>query len=142
MTKVQQNVAHPWQCDVMGHLTTRFYVGMFDNAAYHFVYELFGWSGSQDAKKRLAWVDVRHVINYQAEVVAGDLLEISASLVKLGTKSLTAAYEMRNLSKNEIAATLESTSVLFDLKKRKAVVISETLREQAKQHLVKNPGAC
>ena len=27
-------VVHPWLCDMMGHLTTRHYVGMFDDAAY------------------------------------------------------------------------------------------------------------
>ena len=30
MQVVHKGVAHPWQCDVLGHLTTRFYVAMFD----------------------------------------------------------------------------------------------------------------
>ena len=35
MNLVQKSVAHPWMCDVLGHLTTRHYVAMFDDAAYH-----------------------------------------------------------------------------------------------------------
>jgi len=27
---VNKSMAHPWECDVKGHLTTRFYVAMFD----------------------------------------------------------------------------------------------------------------
>ena len=30
MISVYKAVAHPWQCDVLGHMTTRFYTGMFD----------------------------------------------------------------------------------------------------------------
>ena len=38
MVLVQKNVAHPWMCDVLGHMTTRHYVAMFDDAAYHMLY--------------------------------------------------------------------------------------------------------
>ena len=99
MISVQKSVAHPWQCDILGHLTTRFYVAMFDDATYHFLYEVFGWNGSSDDQGKLGWVDVKHVINYQAEVAAGELLEVRASLSKIGGKSITAIYEMRNLAR-------------------------------------------
>ena len=115
MNLVQKSVSHPWMCDVLGHLTTRHYVAMFDDAAYHLLYKVFGWTGSSDADGKIAWADVRHVINYQAEVAAGDLLEIHAGLNKIGTKSTTIFYEIRNLGSHEVAATLECTCVLFDL---------------------------
>jgi acyl-CoA thioester hydrolase len=135
MTVVHKGVAHPWQCDVLGHMTTRFYVAMFDDACYHFLYSVFGWSGSQDSKGRLAWADVRHVINYQAEVAAGDLLQVRACLTRIGGKSISVLYEMENLTRGEIAATQESTSVLFDLKKRKSAAMSDELRQKATVHL-------
>jgi len=42
MVLVQKNVAHPWMCDILGHMTTRHYVAMFDDAAYHMLYTVFG----------------------------------------------------------------------------------------------------
>lgn len=135
MKVVSKSVAHPWYCDVLGHMTTRFYVGMFDDAAYHFLYEMFGWTGAQDAKGELAFADVRHVIDYQAEVSAGDLLEIRAELRKIGGKSITTYYEMVSLGSGEVSASLECVSVLFDLKARKAVEISGDLRATAKKCL-------
>lgn len=30
----RRGVVHPWQCDAMGHFTTRFFAAMFDDAAY------------------------------------------------------------------------------------------------------------
>jgi len=135
MTGVMKGVAHPWQCDVLGHLTTRFYVAMFDDASYHFLHHLFGWNGARDAAGKLGWVDVRHTINYIAEVRAGDLLEVSATLIKLGGKSMTVSYEMKNLGSGDIAATLEAVLVLFDLEQRCAVTIPDELRDAAEPHV-------
>jgi acyl-CoA thioester hydrolase len=135
MLVVNKAVAHPWECDVIGHLTTRFYVAMFDDASYHFLFEVFGWSGATDETGELGWVDVRHVIEYLAEVSAGDVLEIQASLVKIGSKSITARYEMINLGKDEVAATLECIYVLFDMQARAGLVLSDHLRQAASKHL-------
>ena len=135
MLVVNKAVAHPWFCDVIGHMTTRFYVGMFDDASYHFLFELFGWSAAQDEQGELGWADVRHVIEYQAEVSAGDVLEVRAELTKIGGKSMTVYYEMTNRGKDEIAATLECVYVLFDLKARKAVKLTDEIRAAAGKFL-------
>lgn len=128
---VYKGVAHPELCDVMGHMTTRHYIAMFDDASYHFLYSVFGWSGEQAKTDHKGWADVKHVIEYQAEVAAGDLLEVRASFSKVGTKSIAVYYEMFNLAKNELAATLESTSVYFDLLERKAIALSEDMKASA-----------
>ena len=135
MISVHKSVAHPWQCDVLGHLTTRYYVGMFDDASYHFIYDVFGWVGNQDEDGKRAWVDVQHTIKYQAEVSAGDLLEVRASLLKIGTKSITANYVMQNLKTGDVAATLDAVYVLFDLEARTGIEISDDLRGAASKYL-------
>ncbi len=135
MLVVNKAVAHPWKCDVIGHLTTRFYVAMFDDASYHFLFTIFGWSGATDETGERGWVDVRNVIEYKAEVSAGDILEVRASLVKIGSKSITTRYEMINLGKDEVAATLECILVLFDMQARSGLVLSDQLREAASKYL-------
>lgn len=137
MILVQKGVAHPWMCDFIGHLTTRHYVAMFDDASYHLLYAVFGWAGASDPDGKTGWVDVRHVIEYRTEVLAGNVLEVRAGLTKIGNKSITIFYEMTNLGKNEIAATLECVCVLFDLEKRESIALSEQLRESASKHLIK-----
>ena len=138
MVLVQKSVSHPWMCDVLGHMTTRYYVSMFDDAAYHMLYTVFGWTGSSDDENKIAWADVQHTIDYKAEVSAGDLLEIEGKLTKIGNKSITIFYEMRNLGNDEVAATLQVICVLFDLKTRESVKISDELRERASKHLDEN----
>ncbi|ARN75404.1 acyl-CoA thioesterase [Oceanicoccus sagamiensis] len=132
---VYKGVAHPELCDVMGHMTTRHYIAMFDDASYHFLYTVFGWSGEQAKTDNRGWADVKHVIEYQDEVAAGDLLELRANFVKVGNKSITVSYSMFNLAKNQLAATLESTSVYFDTLNRKAIPLTESMQAQAKPYL-------
>jgi acyl-CoA thioester hydrolase len=116
-------------------MNIRHYMAMFDEASYQLLYQVFGWSGSQVTDSGEGWADVRHVIDYTAEVSAGDLLEIRACIVKIGTKSITIRYDMFNVVKDELAATLECVCVLFDLKNRKAMPLSDKQREQATQHI-------
>ena len=133
MMIVMHGVAHPWQCDVFGHLTTRFYTALFDDASYHFLHRLFGWQGASDGN--IGMVDVKHTVNFKNEVRAGELLEIQARLIKIGGKSMTVSYEMVSLKDATTAATQETVMVLFDLKKRVALAFPDELREIANRHL-------
>jgi len=133
---VYKGVSHPALCDIMGHMTTRHYMAMFDDGSYHFLHEAFGWTAAIAKTEQIGWADVRHVIDYQAEISAGDLLEITAQLVKVGNKSITVIYSMHNRSRTEIAATLESSSVYFDLLAREAIPITESMRTAASDYLV------
>jgi acyl-CoA thioesterase FadM len=56
MISVHKTVSHPWQCDIMGHMTTRFYMAMFDDSSYHFLHHVFGWNSAQDPTGKLGWV--------------------------------------------------------------------------------------
>lgn len=125
---VLKGVCHPWQCDVMGHMTTRFYMAFFDDASYHFLSSALGWQPENIKENHLGWADVKHVIEYQDEVKAGTLLELTAHLVKVGGKSITILYKMFDKNKGTLAATLESTSVYFDTNARKAITIDDALR--------------
>lgn len=133
--RVHTGIAQPWQCDVLGHLTTRFYVALFDEASYQFFFDLFGWSGASDDAGRRAFVDARHEIDYRQEVHAGDLLEIGARLERVGTKSLVARYDMRRRDSGETVATLRATYVLFDLEARRALALDDELRGRAEARL-------
>jgi acyl-CoA thioesterase FadM len=60
-------------------------------------------------------------------------------LLKIGSKSITVRYEMNNLGRNELAATFECIYVLFDMKARKGLVLTDDLRAMAVQHLDPSP---
>jgi acyl-CoA thioester hydrolase len=119
----------------MGHLTTRHYVAMFDDASYHFLNRVFGWSGTDSQNNNVGWADVKHTIEYLLEVRSGQLLDITGVVSKVGGKSITVFYEMRECGSNKIVATLTSISVLFDTEARKAISLTDDMRIRANKSI-------
>lgn len=124
-----QGVVHPWLCDEMGHMNTRHYVGMFDDAMQHFMRHL-GYNSAEGREQHLGWADVRHEIDYMAEVPAGALVHIECAVEKLGNKSIRYRQTMYLSDSGDIAAENIATSVLFDLKARKAVPLPEAIKNR------------
>ncbi len=126
-----KGVVHPWFCDAMGHLTTRHYSAMFDDASYHLLRAAFGYNPGSEAWHNLGWADVRHVFEYKTEVAVGRLIEIFGTVTKIGGKSFSSRYEMKDISTGKVAATFEVTTVFFDLKERKAIPLTNQMRIMA-----------
>lgn len=125
-----KQVVHPWLCDSMGHLSTRHYMAMFDDASYHLLAECSGWTpnASEGEWRGKGWADVRHIVQYQAEVLAGSLIEICGRIEELGNSSVSYRLEMRELGKEIIAATFEAKTVFFDLFERRSMPLTEEMR--------------
>jgi acyl-CoA thioester hydrolase len=128
-----RGVVHPWLCDAMGHMTTRHYVGMFDDAGYHLLAAL-GFTAAH-IETGVGFADVRHVITYQAELRVGELLLIRCGVLRVGQKSLTALYRMEALESGATAAEMEVVMVQFDLKKRQSMPVVPEIRARAEAFL-------
>jgi len=122
-----RGVAYPWLCDAMGHLATKHYMSMFDDAAYHFLHEI-GSHFEEDRKSHRGWADVRHLINYKAETHEGVLIVIESAPTRLGKSSVDYLQTMKNIATGEILAEQEARTVRFDLKARKSMTIEEEIR--------------
>lgn len=122
-----RTVVYPWLCDTMGHLATRNFMVMFDDAAYHFLHEI-GWRPSDDERERLGWADVRHSIEYKQEVREGALLIIESLPLGVGRSSLDYRHVMLSADTGDTHAVLEARSVRFNLQRRAAIPIETRLR--------------
>jgi acyl-CoA thioester hydrolase len=112
-------VVHPWLCDAMGHLTTRHYVAMFDDASYHLFAEL-GHDTAAGVRDGQGWADVSHHIEYRSELAAGTLVRIEGRVTSLGRTSIQTELVMRDRSGGRICAVLTAKTVCFDLAARKS----------------------
>jgi acyl-CoA thioester hydrolase len=129
MIECYRGVVHPWLCDAMGHMTTRHYVGMFDDAGYHLLAAL-GFAASH-IDNGVGFADVRHVITYKAELRVGELLLIRCGVLRVGETSLTALYRMEALESGATAAEMEVVMVQFDLRKRQSMSVLPEIRTKA-----------
>ena len=121
-------VVHPWLCDAMGHLTTRHYLGMFDDAAYQ-LFAMLGYDSRAAASEGWGWADVRHEIDYRAELRSGAIVRIIGRVAALGRKSITAEYSLFDRSGDRLCAQLTARTVCFDLRERKARPLPPALAE-------------
>lgn len=128
-----RGVVHPWLCDSMGHMTTRHYTAMFDDASYH-LFAALGFTPDHLAAG-IGLADVKMTTSFLAELNAGALVLVYGRVVRVGNKSMTAHYRMNNLHTGELAAELESISTQFDLKARKAVPLLPEIRANAERLL-------
>ena len=121
-----RGVAYPWHCDSMGHMNTQFYAALYDGATFHLLSMLGPYA---ELKQRgLGWADVRQLIEYKHEVPAGSLLVVRTTLKRLGNKSVEFLHELRNVETDRLHSTSEQVTVLFDLEKRAAAPLDETIR--------------
>jgi acyl-CoA thioester hydrolase len=130
-------VAHPWLCDQMGHLNSRYYAAIFDDASFHFLGRIA--PRAEQAAARRGWADVRVTIEFRHEVALGAVLAVRSCLVKLGTKSVTYRQELRDAETGELHATAEAVTVLFDLERRVAIAIDGEARARAQALLGEAP---
>jgi acyl-CoA thioester hydrolase len=136
MHKTLTCVAHPWLCDVMGHLNTRHYVAMFDDANY-VILDRLRPANHGAVSKAFGWADVRNEIDYLAEVPAGAVVDIYTGISRLGTKSLTIAAQMRAPGDAAfIHAKMSATIVYFDLTQRRAAALTPEIQAAARASLI------
>ncbi len=129
MIECYRGVVHPWLCDAMGHMTTRHYVAMFDDAGYHLLAAL-GFTASH-IENGVGFADIRHVISYKSELRVGELTLVRCGLARIGQTSLTGLYRMEALETGAIAAEMEVVMVQFDLKQRRSVPLLPEIRAKA-----------
>ena len=131
MTKLietYRGVAYPWHCNSMGHMNTQFYSALYDGASFHFLSRLAPYSELEPLG--LGWADVKQVIEYKHEIRSGSLLIVHTSMTRTGNKSVEYRHHLSNVETNELHSTSDQVTVLFDLKERRAALLSELIRQR------------
>lgn len=135
MIKVGAGIAHTWMCDHNGHLNTRHYLGLFDDANLLLMSRI-GYRPDDSLRSRRGWADVRNEIDYLAEVKAGGIVEIYGGVAKLGRSSLVTVLDMRSVDGDRVHARLRATLVHFDLDARVTLPLTDEIRALARPYLL------
>jgi acyl-CoA thioester hydrolase len=130
-----RGVVYPWDCDHLGHMNVKNYVGMFDQAGFHFL-SMIGFSMGDMQETGVTLVDARHTIEYKREQRVGSLVLVQSAITKLGNKSLTMLHRMSNIETGDLAATSEIVTVCFDLKARASIPIPDDRRKRMQKFVV------
>jgi acyl-CoA thioester hydrolase len=124
-------VVHPWLCDAMGHLTTRHYLAIFDDASYHLFAEL-GHDSAASLANGQGWADVSHHLQYLAELPAGAVVRIDGRVKAVGRSSIETQFAMVDRASGRTCATLTAWTVCFDTAARKSRSLPPEIVERAR----------
>lgn len=127
-----QGVVYPWHCDHMGHMNVMYYVGKFDEATWSLFLSV-GLYGKKMSDENKGMVAVEQNIQYKGELLAGDVITVYSEIIGFTDKSIKFCHEMRNAETGNVAATTTLTGLYFDKEKRRAISLSDELREKLQE---------
>ena len=129
-----RGVVFPWECDSMGHLNNKHYLGLFDQAAWH-VFRALGYRMEMAAREHIGLADVHQTIVFRRELRAGQLIVVRSWLERVGSKSLTAQHEMLDVEDGVLVASLTSITAFLNLREHKSMPIPPAIRRVADEWL-------
>ena len=133
-----RGVVFPWDCDSMGHLNNKHYLGLFDQAAWH-VFLALGYRAEMAAREQIGLADVHQAIAYRRELRAGQLIVVRSWLERVSSNSLTAQHEMFDADDGAAVASLTSVTTFVDLRQHRSMPIPPEIRRVADDWLRRGP---
>jgi len=114
----------------MGHMNVMWYVGKFDEGTRHF-FHAFGLTPAFMRENKRGMAAVEQTIQYKRELLAGDVVTVTSTLLEIKEKSIRFTHEMRKGDSGEVAATTTLTVVHIDMIARRACAFPDSVREKA-----------
>ena len=124
-----RGTVYPWQCDHMGHMNVMWYVGKFDEATWQ-LFASIGLSPTRLRNDGIGLVAVEQHLEYERELLAGDLITIRSSVKEVREKVIIFLHEMTNQETQELAARTTLTGVCIDMTTRKARPLPADIRDR------------
>ena len=126
--EILRGVVHPWYCDAFGHMNVRWYSHFFDDAAFHLWPMYWGSHSKMIEEEGVHTVTASATVQFQKELVAGDLIVVDSLLTRVGGKSCKFMERMIHVDTGEVHATYETVEVFFDPDTRRSAEIPETIK--------------
>ncbi len=115
--------------DVFGHMNVRQYIGIFDDAAWHF-FASFGMNEIYYHEVHAGAFALRQMINYIAEVHVGETVAIRSRMLGRSAKRFHFMQFMLNETTGKLAATIEVLGSHADTEARRTSPFPEDIAQQ------------
>lgn len=117
------------ECDHMGHMNVRHYMGKFDDATWSF-FSRIGLTPEFFRTSGRAMAAVEMNIDYTAELLVGDVLTITTRLLEVRPKAVIFRHQMYNGATGAPAASNRVVAVHMDRSTRRACAFAGDLLAQ------------
>ena len=132
-----KSAVNTWDLDHEEVGSSQFKIGCVSDAATHlFTYcgADFNWRNEYD----IGSAALDYSVRYFKDAPLGMAVTMHTNFTKIGNKSLKFIHHMVDDSTGNVIMDIEIVAVLFDLQKRKSIVVPEEFRLQASKLLINN----
>ena len=132
-----KSAVNTWDLDYEEMGSSQFKIGCVSDAATHlFTYcgADFNWRNEYD----IGSAALDYSVRYFKDAPLGMAVSMHTNFTKIGNKSLKFIHHMVDDSTGDVIMDIEIVAVLFDLQKRKSIVVPEEFRVQASKLLINN----
>jgi len=132
-----KSAVNTWDLDHEEMGSSQFKIGCISDAATHlFTYcgADFNWRNEYD----IGSAALDYSVRYFKDAPLGMAVTIHTNFTKIGNKSLKFIHHMVDESTGDVIMDIEIVAVLFDLKKRKSIVVPDDFRIKASKFLIDN----
>ena len=132
-----KSAVNTWDLDYEEMGSSQFKIGCVSDAATHlFTYcgADFNWRNEYD----IGSAALDYSVRYFKDAPLGMAVTMHTNFTKIGNKSLKFIHHMVDDSTGDIIMDIEIVAVLFDLKKRKSLVVPEDFRIKASKFVINN----
>ena len=132
-----KSAVNTWDLDYEEMGSSQFKIGCVSDAATHlFTYcgADFNWRNEYD----IGSAALDYSVRYFKDAPLGMAITMHTNFTKIGNKSLKFIHHMVDDSTGDVIMDIEIVAVLFDLQKRKSIVVPEEFRVQASKLLINN----
>jgi len=132
-----KSAVNTWDLDYEEMGSSQFKIGCVSDAATHlFTYcgADFNWRNEYD----IGSAALDYSVRYFKDAPLGMAVTMHTNFTKIGNKSLKFIHHMVDDSTDDVIMDIEIVAVLFDLKKRKSLVVPEDFRIKASKLVINN----
>ena len=127
-----RGAVYPSQCDHMGHMNVMWYVEKFDEGTW-LLFAAIGLTPSRLRGENAGMAGVEQHIEYKRELFAGDVVEVTSSILEIKDKAIRFAHEMKNVETGELAARSVLVAVHLDKATRRARPFPSDVKDRARE---------
>ena len=137
MTVGTRSLVLPSECDENGSLLTRFLVSRLSDGAGFQWRNIAGQDMRAMVAERRGGAVVSYRMKFQRRAQAGDPLESRVGVLKIGGSSYVLGNLMFNTKTGKLIASAETTLVHFDLEARRAIPLTEQMKDHMSKRTIK-----
>jgi acyl-CoA thioester hydrolase len=127
------------ECDLLSHMNIQFYISRLSHATWTMCY-FIGMTPEEIKGGKRALATVQQDSTYLSELMAGDIIHMETGVLRHSNKTITLRHQLFNSSTGQPVFKNTSIVAYMDLDQRKAVPLTENMREKIEDLTVAEEG--